>query len=258
LSAAAPSAECTRPAAGDAAEHAGPLIAKLETMKKLPNDDRKALAEVARDARQMGARRNIIREGDRPENVHLMAEGWAARYKLLPGGARQITAFLIPGDFCDVHVSLLGEMDHSIATLTRARVAHIPRRKIEELAERPAIARAFWWATLVDEAILRNWIVNVGRRDAYEAIGHLMCELYLRMRNVGLAADHSFELPLTQEEIADALGLTPVHVNRTLQRMRSEGLLSLKRSALTIRDYGRLQVASGFNPNYLHLERAES
>jgi CRP-like cAMP-binding protein len=254
--AAPPIASASRPAAR--AELGNPLIAKLETTGPLPEADREALTDVSRDARAMGARRNIIREGDRPENVHLIVEGWAARYKLLPGGARQITAFLIPGDFCDVHISLLGEMDHSIATLTRARIAHISRRTIDELAERPSLARAFWWATLVDEAILRNWIVNVGRRDAYEAIGHLMCELYLRMGNVGLTTGQSFELPLTQEEIADALGLTPVHVNRTLQRMRTEGLISLKRSALTIHDYGRLQEAAGFNPNYLHIERREN
>lgn len=258
MSAAAQASERPRAAPGDGARNASPLVAKLETIATLSEADRAALSAVARDAREMGARRNIIREGDRPEHVHLMVDGWAARYKLLPDGARQITAFLIPGDFCDLHVSLLGEMDHSIATLTRAHVVHIPRRKIDDLTERPAIARAFWWATLVDEAVLRNWIVNIGRRDAYEAVGHLMCELYLRMRNVGLTTEHSFELPLTQEEIADALGLTSVHVNRTLQRMRSEGLISLKRGALTIHDYGRLQEAAGFNPNYLHIERREN
>ena len=104
---------------------------------------------------------------------------------------------------------------------------------MEELTARPHVARAFWWATLVDEAVLRAWVVNIGRRDAAEAIGHLMCELYLRMKVVGLTTDHSYELPLTQEELADALGLTPVHVNRVLQRMRADGLISLKGGALT-------------------------
>jgi CRP-like cAMP-binding protein len=126
---------------------------------------------------------------------------------------------------------------------------------MEALTARPDIARAFWWATLVDEAVLRSWIVNVGRRDAYEAIGHLMCELYVRMKNVGLTHDHSYDLPLTQEEIGDALGLTPVHVNRVLQRMRGEGLISLTRGALAIHDYQRLENASGFNPNYLHVDQ---
>jgi CRP-like cAMP-binding protein len=232
-----------------------PLVAKLETVARLPDEDRGALTALVEGARDMGARRNIIREGDRPDHIHLMVEGWAARYKLLADGTRQITAFLIPGDFCDLHTTILGEMDHSIATLTRARVAYIPRGRMEALAARPGIARAFWWSTLVDEAVLRSWIVNVGRRDAYEAIGHLMCELYVRMKNVGLTRDHCYDLPLTQEEIGDALGLTPVHVNRVLQRMRGEGLISFERGALTIHDYHRLEKASGFNPNYLHIDQ---
>jgi len=233
---------------------ASPLLTKLESVARLGAEEREAVETLCSDIRVLGARRNIIREGDRPDHIHLVLEGWAARYKLLPDGARQITAFLIPGDFCDLHVTILREMDHSIATLTRARVAFIARGRIETVTEEhPRLARAFWWATLVDEAVLRAWIVNTGRRDAAEAIGHLMCELYVRMRNVDLARDHRFELPLTQEEIADALGLTPVHVNRVLQRMRSDGLISFKAGLLTIHDYKRLEGASGFNPNYLHI-----
>ena len=238
---------------------ASPLVAKLETMFGLADDDRVLLATLCETPREMGARRNVIREGERPDHVHLIVEGWAARYKLLPDGSRQITAFLIPGDFCDLHVTILGEMDHSISTLTRAKVAYIARSRMDEITERPGLVRAFWWSTLVDEAVLRAWIVNVGRRDAHEAVGHLMCELYVRMRNVGLTRDHCFELPLTQEELADALGITPVHVNRVLQRMRADGLISFKAGLLTIHDYRRLEAASGFNPNYLHMAgRAKS
>jgi CRP-like cAMP-binding protein len=232
-----------------------PLIAKLQTAARLSADDLEALESLCGDARAVGARRILVREGDRPDHVSLVVEGWAARYKLLPDGARQITAFLLPGDICDLHVTMLGEMDHSIATLTRARIAAIPRARIEALDERPQLVKAFRWAALVDEAVLRAWIVNVGRRVAYEAVGHLMCELYIRMRNVGLTAGHGFEFPLTQEEIADALGLTPVHVNRVLQRMRGEKLIALKRGALEILDYGRLEAEAGFDPNYLHIEQ---
>ncbi len=232
-----------------------PLVIKLEAVAALGDEDRAALADLCRDSRDMNPRRNVIREGERPDHVHLIVEGWAARYKLLPDGARQITAFLIPGDFCDLHVTLLGEMDHSIITLTRSKVAYIPRSRMDALIARPGLAQAFWWTTLVDEAILRAWIVNVGRRDAFEAIGHLMCELYLRMKNIGLTDGHSFDLPMTQEDLADSLGLTPVHVNRVLQRMRADELISLKGGLLTIHDFGRLEAASGFNPNYLHLAR---
>jgi CRP-like cAMP-binding protein len=232
-----------------------PLVAKLETRAPLAEEDREALDSLRLDVREIAARRNIIREGDRPDHVHLVLEGWAARYKLLPDGARQITAFLIPGDFCDLHVTVLDEMDHGIITLTRSRVAFIPRATMDELTDRASLAKAFWWSTLVDEAVLRAWIVNIGRRDATESIGHLFCELYVRMRNVALTDGHRFDLPLTQEEIADALGLTPVHVNRVLQRMRAEGLISLKQGALTIHDYRSLEKASGFNANYLHTDR---
>lgn len=232
-----------------------PLVAKLETRARLAEEDRDALNALYRHARDLGARRHIIREGDRPDHVHLMVEGWAARYKLLPDGARQITAFLIPGDFCDLHVTILGEMDHGIATLTRSRVAFIPRATMDGLTDRVSLAKAFWWATLVDEAVLRSWIVNIGRRDAFEAVGHLICELYVRMKTIGLVDGHRFEVPLTQEEIGDALGLTSVHVNRVLQRLRAEDLISFSQGMLTIHDYRRLEKASGFNPNYLHIER---
>jgi CRP-like cAMP-binding protein len=231
-----------------------PLFAKLETLADLPEGDRRALMSVCGEAREVEARRSIIREGDRPDHVHLMVEGWAARYKLLPDGARQITAFLIPGDFCDHHVTILGEMDHGITTLTKAKVAFIPRGEMDSLTDRPKLAKALWWASLVDEAVLRSWIVSIGRRDAFEGVGHLMCELYVRMKNVGLVEDHSFELPLTQEELADALGLTPVHINRVLKRMRAEELITLKGGTLHILDYERLAQATGFNPNYLHME----
>lgn len=233
---------------------ASPLIAKLETRAALGEEDREALHALYADCRDIGARRNLIREGDRPDHVVLMIDGWAARYKLLPDGARQITAFLIPGDFCDLHVTILGEMDHGIITLTRSGVAFVPRQKMDELTERPSLAKAFWWATLVDSAVLRAWIVNIGRRDAFEAIGHLICELYVRMKNVGLVNGQRFEVPLTQEEIADALGLTPVHVNRVLQRLRAEDLISFSRGTLTIHDYRRLEQASGFDANYLHIQ----
>jgi len=248
----------TRPAAAPkigfrSASDDGPLISKLSTIIDLGDEDKAELRNMCVDARNLPPRRNIIREGDRPDHVHLVVEGWAARYKLLPDGARQITAFLLPGDFCDLHITILNEMDHSIATLTRAKVAFIPRARMDAITDRAGIAKAFWWATLVDEAVLRAWIVNIGRREAVEAVGHLLCELYCRMKLVGLTTDHQFELPLTQEELGDALGLTAVHINRVLQRLRADKLIALESGALKILDYQGLEALAGFNPNYLHL-----
>jgi CRP-like cAMP-binding protein len=211
------------------------------------------LSDACGNIRDVPANQDIISEGDRPDQVRLILDGWAARYKVVPDGGRQITAFLIPGDFCDLHVTILKEMDHSITALTPATVASIPHGELEALMkERPALARALWWSTLVDEGVLRAWIVNLGRRRAYESIAHLMCEMHIRMEHVGLVEDGRFDLPVTQEELADALGLTPAHVNRILQRLRTEGLITLKERLLTILEISGLRRVAGFDPNYLH------
>jgi CRP-like cAMP-binding protein len=168
--------------------------------------------------------------------VHLILDGFACRYKLTDEGTRQIMAYLVPGDFCDLHVFILKEMDHSIATLSRCTVGDIPRDRILTLLERPAIAKALWWATLVDEAVLREGLVNIGRREAAERIAHLVCELLLRLRAVGLANGGGFELPITQAELADIVGLSDVHVNRSLQALREAGLITLKGKHLVILD----------------------
>ena len=236
-------------------EHQNPLIAKLERFTMLSVEDREAIIRASRNKRDIKPHRDIISENDRPSYFHLMLDGWAARYKLLPGGARQITAFLIPGDFCDLHVTILKRMDHGIVALTPATVAYISHDEMRALTEeRPNLTRALWWATLVDEGVLRAWIVNMGRRDAYERIAHLMCEMHLRMKNVGLVADGVFHLPVTQEELADTLGLTAVHVNRILQRLRSEGLIELRGRTLSILDLEALQNTSGFDGSYLHAD----
>ena len=219
----------------------------------LPSADRELLMSLCDDVRAFPPRRDVIREGERPEHVHLMIEGWSCRYKMLADGSRQITAFLVPGDFCDSHITLFDRMDHSIGAIDASKVAFIPRAKMLELAERPRISFALWWASLVDEAVLRAWIVNLGRRDAFERMGHLVCEMHARLRNVGLADGDRFELPLTQEALADALGLTSVHTNRMLKRLREEELVTFRRQQLVILDMPRLRSLVGFDADYLHL-----
>ena len=232
------------------------MVAKLGAASSLSSLDEAAVRELCSDVREVGARRDIISEGDKPEHVHVILEGWAARYKVLPDGSRQIVAFLVPGDFCDLHVTILRQMDHGIVALTPAKVAFVPHKVIEELPlDRPALGRALWRATLVDEAVLRSWIVSVGRRDALTRIAHLFCELHARLALVGLADDGEFELPLTQEVIADATGLTPVHVNRMLQQLRADDLIVLESGFVTIPDVPALRNVAGFDPNYLHRER---
>ena len=232
------------------------LIARLEVVADLRDEDKALLADLCSDVRPVPAKKNILSEGERPEHLHLVVDGWAARYKILPEGSRQIVALLIPGDFCDLHVTILGHMDHGIIALTPCQVAYIPASKIDELtADQNGLTKALWWSTLVDEAVLRSWVVNAGRRDAYARVAHLMCEMHLRLKMIGLVTEDTFDLPMTQEELADATALTPVHINRTLQRLRGDGLIKLGGGSLTVLDVGQLQRVAGFDPTYLHIRR---
>ena len=231
-----------------------PLIRKLAEAEAFTYHDQTILAEMCSHPRYVGAGQDIIRAGDPPSDVHLVLDGFACRYKILPEGNRQIVAVLVPGDFCDLHVAVLGEMDHSIATLTPCTIVDIPAGTIRDLTERhPRITRALWWATLVDEGILREWLSSMGQREAPERMAHLFCELLLRLRLVGAAADDSYELPLTQTDLGDLLGMTSVHVNRTLRHLRELDLLDFKRRRLTIPDVARLKAYCSFDPAYLHL-----
>lgn len=231
------------------------LIRKLEHFTKLSHDDRQALEIVAGKQRVFAKHSDIISEGDDPHHVNLVLEGWACRYKQLDDGRRQIISFFVPGDLCDSHVYLLREMDHSIVALTPVKLAEISRAALEQIAnDNVRVTRALWWDTLVTVAVQREWTVNLGQRTAFERVGHLLCELFLRLRSVGLTEDTACDLPLTQVELADALGLSNVHINRTLQELRRSGLIVLKGGRLTIPDFPALQRASLFNPNYLHLD----
>jgi CRP-like cAMP-binding protein len=216
-------------------------------------DDEQLLDQLIQNSVVHPAGEDIISQGDIPSDLHVVLDGCACRYKVLPDGRRQIIAFLLPGDLCDLHVFLLREMDHSIGTITASRVATISRETILQIAsERPQLTRALWWVTLVDEAILREWIVALGRRTAYERIAHLICELYLRLKMVGAANGQSFELPITQTELADTMGLSLVHVNRVLQRLRGEGVVEFHNGKVIIRDSDRLREIALFDPIYLH------
>ena len=230
-----------------------PFLCKLAYGTDLTVADRELLLEVSSSPRPAPARTDLISEGEEPENVHLVMSGYACRYKILPDGRRQIMAIFVPGDVCDLHVQILGQMDHSIGTLSEATVVDIPPVVINRLVANPRINRGLWWMTLVDEGTLREWLVSMGQRGAAEQMAHVFCELHLRLRSVGLAEDDSFDIPGTQEDMADLMGITPVHVNRTLAVLREQGLIALSGGRLAISDVGRLRAFGGFDPNYLHL-----
>jgi len=229
------------------------LTRKLMNFVSLSEADRALLDQTTRAVREYGPGQQVIAEGDAPDHVHLVLDGFACRYKVSDGGERSIMAYLVPGDFCDLHVFILKEMDHTIATLSPCRIAEISRSLVLQLTERPTIARGLWWATLVDEAVLREWLVNIGRRDAVERLAHLLCELLLRLEAVGMTFGESFELPITQVELADTLGLSAVHLNRSMQALRAKNLITLNNKKLVVLDFDGLKALGSFNPNYLHL-----
>jgi CRP-like cAMP-binding protein len=233
-----------------------PLASKLSAFTRLSAEDRHALERIGGNVVSVDARRDLIRHGDNPQFVHLVLDGWGARYKGLPDGKRQIVGLFVPGDFCDLNIYILGRMDHSIGAITRLKVARITPEEMEALtSEHPRIGQALVWHELVSAATQREWLLNIGQRSALERLGHLFLEMYFRLRTVGLTANGTCDFPLTQTDLAEATGLTAVHVNRMLQELRAEGLIELDRKRLHIPDVARLMRVAMFNPDYLHLDR---
>ncbi len=228
------------------------LTRKLELFAPLPEGDKRLLDDVVDRTRMLGSRESIIQEGDPPFDVHLVLSGLACRSKSLLDGERQIVAFMVPGDLCSFSSFILNRTDHTLSTIGPCTVAYVPRGRILEMLQRPHLVRALWWSSLVDEAVLREWLTNLGQRDAQHRMAHLFCELHLRMDVVGLADNGAFDLPLTQADLAEALGLSTVHVNRSLQSLRADGLIQFRSGRLTIPDVDRLRKTSGFDPTYLH------
>ena len=236
---------------------ANPLARKLENFITITPEDARVLDGLERSQESIEAHQDIIVEGQVPRSVFLVKEGLACRYRILPDGRRQIITFLLPGDLNDLHVFLLREMDHSIAAITPVRIATIAQESVMELTiRRPRITAGLWWASLQEEALLRERIVALGRRDAAGRVAYLLCELLWRHQAVGLAEGRSFELPLTQVELADTLGMTAVHTNRILQDFRRRGLIVLKNRTVVLNDVKALQALAEFTRSYLHLSGA--
>ena len=195
----------------------------------------------------------LAREGEPTKICTLLLEGFAFRQKLVSDGARQIISFHIAGEFLDIQNCMLEVADHNVQSLGRSTVAAVPKEALAALmADNVAIRRGIWFDSLIDSAVFREWVVNVGRRDARERIAHLLCELAARLKAAGLCSGPTCDFPLTQEQIADATGLTPVHTNRTLQSLRKNGLISLTLNKLTILDWKALAEVGDFSERYLH------
>jgi CRP-like cAMP-binding protein len=233
---------------------------KLEQFTRFDADERQRLDDLlAYPGQTYGRGATILAEGSRSESIHLVVSGFAARAKNLADGTRQTMAFLIPGDLCDVEVFVLESMDHDIVAIAETRCVLIPAKKIEALlTESSNLTRAMWWSTMTDSAVLRERIIDHGSRDARQQIAHLFCEMLIRLRVVGETTDDSFPFPLTQEELGEATGLTPVHINRVLQQLRAEGLIQFRDKAVQVLDRRGLMQLARFEAGYLHLTRTEA
>ena len=235
------------------AEH-GRLISKLDSIGRLNADDRVAVAGLPLRTRTVDAGDDLVLEGSSPTECLVVLDGLLARYNLVRDGERQIHSFHIPGDLPDRDTLHVGVMDHSICALSSARVAFIPHEAITALLNaRPNIAVALWRDSIIDGGIYRQWLTGVGRRSAKQRVAHLICETFVRMGAVGLAENDHFYFPVTQSQLGDALGLTAVHVNRTLQELRQAGLITWKGTVVSVPDVEALQHAGDFDRTYLHL-----
>ena len=231
------------------------LIDKLASVFPLSEDEKAALQTLPMQIQEIRAEQDIVREGDRPTRSFLLMEGMACTHKSTYEGRRQILAFHIAGDIPDLQSLHLPVLDNSVGTITPCKVGFIQHDALNELCFRhPRIAAGLWRETLIDASIFREWVLNVGRRDARSRMAHVMCEMLVRQQAVGLARDQSCDLPVTQAVMADAIGLSTVHVNRVLQELRGAGLIRWKGTTLEVLDWPGLKEQAGFDPSFLHLD----
>ena len=233
------------------------MVRKLDQWNPLGDDDRAAVRELPFTRRRLNANDHVVWDGDRPQHTCLLLSGFAYRYKVAGNGGRQIMSIHMKGDIVDLQNSLLGIADHNVQMLSSGELALIPIEAVRELAfRRPAVGMAMWYETLVEGSIFREWILNIGRRNANVRIGHLLCEFAMRLEVAELGKQTDYELPMTQEQLADAVALTSVHVNRTLMKLEEDGYIARTKRHIVINDWHKLAKLADFEPRYLHMRTA--
>lgn len=235
-----------------------PWRMKMEQFTRFSRQEAATLDDLISDrVIQHKVGEDIIAEGAHSPDCHVVLTGLACRYKVMPDGGRQIMAFLVPGDLCDAEIFILRAMDHSVAAMTPSTTALVSSKIMKEMLRGPGcLGEALWWGTMTDLGVLRERIIDHGRRDARERMAHLFYEMLVRYRMIGEAGEDAFDFPITQTDLADATGLTPVHVNRTLKQLRADRILEFRSKRVAVLDAERLKAVAGFNASYLHLDRA--
>lgn len=232
------------------------LLMKLSVRDEVSATEAAALEAIVGPPLDVPADKTLVRVGQELSDSTLLVEGLVCRYKDLRDGGRQISELHLSGDFVDLHSFTLKRLDHSIITLTPCRIARVPHEKLKRVTEEhPHLARLLWFSTNLDAAIHREWMLSIGRRTAIARTAHLFCELFVRFSIVGMTEGHSYRLPITQTDLAECLGLTAVHVNRTLKTLREQGLVEFRSGTVSIHDMDRLQRVAEFSPTYLSLEK---
>jgi CRP-like cAMP-binding protein len=233
-------------------------LRKLRQRTEISSEEERAIRNAVAETRTLPADTMAVRSGERLNSSLMLLDGWMARTKDLEGGERQVTELHIAGDFADLHAFTLKCLDHDVLTLSDCTVAVVPHERLKEITERfPHLGRVYWFTTNVDAAIHRECALSLGQRSALARMAHLFCELYLRLRLVGRTSGNGYEFPLTQRELAECLGLTVVHANRTIQELRRRGLIELENRRVTILDRAALESVAEFDPAYLYLDKRE-
>jgi CRP-like cAMP-binding protein len=235
------------------------LTRKLESIGTLGTEARECISLLHGEVKQFDSHQDVVSDGDRPNYCAMVLSGFVCRYKVLSAGTRQIMSFHLPGDIPDLQSLFLKTMDHSIGAVVPSDMVLIPHRVVLETLDRcPELASLLWRDTLIDAAIFREWMIGIGRRTAYVRIAHMLCEIIVRMRALRLQNGPRYDLPVTQTDIADALGLSNVHVSRTIRELQRDKLLHYRPGSVTVLDWDALKRAGEFDPTYLHLNRPEA
>lgn len=230
------------------------LLMKLRARDEISAEEERALRGTIAEVKDIPSDRTFIRRGEELTQSTLLLDGMLCRYKDLGGGERQITELHVAGDFADLHSFTLKRLDHNIMTVTPCKVAMVPHDNLERITrDHPHLTRVLWFLTNLDAAIHREWVLSLGRRSALARMANLFCELHVRLGLVGLAEETGYGLPLTQEELAECLGLTAVHVNRTLKELRERNLVEFRSGRVKLQDLDGLKRAAEFDPAYLYL-----
>jgi CRP-like cAMP-binding protein len=230
-------------------------LKKLKRRVELRPEEERAIRDSVAETRRVPADQILIHGGEELNASMILLDGWLARSKDLPGGERQMTELHVAGDFPDLHGFTLKRLDHDLLTLSDCILAVVPHERLQQITERhPRLARIYWFSTNVDGAITRELALSLGQRSAMSRMAHLFCEMYMRLEIVGRVTQDGYDFPLTQRELAECLGLTVVHANRTIQELRRRALVELENRRLTILNRAGLEGIAQFDPSYLYLE----